>query len=209
MVELVVVIVLVGILGAVAAARYFDGSSFDASAYAEQTKAMLRYAQKTAVAQHRPVFVVFSPKRIALCFNFRLDPACSPANRVQPPSGSNRNSAATAAQCGAANWYCEGTPDNLAYSRLGAGAGDAYFLFDALGRPLAAADPVGAEAPGFAPLVLRIAGDGRNRDLTVTPESGYVYGPRAPARRHPDRTNPVHRHRLGGGGRRAAGDALQ
>jgi MSHA pilin protein MshC len=175
MVELVVVIVLVGILGAVAAARYFDRGSFDASAYAEQTKAMLRYAQKTAVAQHRPVFVVFSPKRIALCFNFRLDPACAPANRVQPPGGSNSNGAATAVQCGVPDWSCEGTPDNLAYSRQGALAADPYFLFDALGRPLAAADAVGAEAPTFAPLVLRIAGEGGNRDLTVTPESGYVY----------------------------------
>jgi MSHA pilin protein MshC len=175
MVELVVVIVLVGILGAVAAARYFDRGSFDAAAYAEQTKSMLRYAQKTAVAQHRPVFVVFSPKRIALCFNFKGDPACSAANRVQPPGGSNSNSAATVAQCGAANWYCEGTPDNLAYARQGAGAADAYFSFDALGRPLAAADPAGIETPSFASLALRISGDGQQRDLTISPESGYVY----------------------------------
>jgi MSHA pilin protein MshC len=174
-VELVVVIVLVGILGAVAAARYFDRGSFDASAYAEQTKSMLRYAQKTAVAQHRPVFVVFSAKRIALCFDYRADPACGAANRVQPPGGSNSNSAATIAQCGVSDWYCEGTPDNLAYSQQGAGAGAAYFLFDALGRPLAAADQLSTQAPSFSGLVLRISGEGQNRDLAISPESGYVY----------------------------------
>jgi MSHA pilin protein MshC len=175
MVELVVVIVLAGILGAVAAARYFDRGSFDASAYAEQTKSMLRYAQKTAVAQHRPVFVVLSSKRIALCFNFRTDPGCAAANRVQSPGGSNSGSPATVAQCGDASWYCEGTPDNLAYSQQGAGAGAAYFFFDALGRPLAEADPVPSETPRFAGLVLRIAGNGISRDVTVSPESGYVY----------------------------------
>lgn len=175
MVEMVVVIVLIGILGAVAAARYFDRGSFDASAYAEQTKSMLRYAQKTAVAQHRPVFVVLSARRIALCFDFRADPACSAANRVQPPAGRNSNSPATIAQCAATNWYCEGTPDNLSYSQQGAGAGAAYFFFDALGRPLAAADPIPSLTSSFAGLVLRIAGDGQTRDLTISPESGYVY----------------------------------
>jgi MSHA pilin protein MshC len=166
--------VLVGILGAVAAARYFDRGGFDASAYAEQTKSMLRYAQKTAVAQHRPVFVVFAAKRIALCFDYRADPACGATNRVRPPGGSNSNSGATMVQCAVSDWYCEGTPDNLAYSQQGAGAG-AYFLFDALGRPLAAADPVSTLAPSFTGLVLRISGEGQTRDLKISPESGYVY----------------------------------
>lgn len=173
LVELVVVIVLIGILGAVAAARYFDRGSFDAAAYAGQTTSMLRYAQKVAVAQRRPVYVVLSARRIALCFNFRTDAACGAANRVQAPGGRNSNSAATIARCGAVNWYCEGTPDNLAYAQQGTAA--AYFLFDALGRPLAVADSLTTQAPSFAPLVLRISGEGQQRDLTVSPESGYVY----------------------------------
>jgi MSHA pilin protein MshC len=175
MVELVVVMILIGILGAVAAARYFDRGSFDASAYAEQTKSMLRYAQKIAVAQHRPVFVVFASKRIALCYNYRADPACGAANRVPAPGGRNSNSSATVSQCAAADWYCEGTPDNLAYQQQGASAGAAYFFFDALGRPLAAGDPIAIETPSFAGLVLRVTGGGQSRDLTISPESGYVY----------------------------------
>lgn len=170
MVELVVVIVVVGILGAVAAARFFDNAGFDAAAYAGQTRTMLRYAQKTAVAQRRPVFVVFTERRIALCFNFATDPGCAGGNRLLAPSG-NSGSAATVARCAAADWYCEGTPDNLAYAVQG---GAASFSFDALGRPFAAADMVPGETSSFAGLVLRISGDGVNRDLSVSPETGYV-----------------------------------
>jgi MSHA pilin protein MshC len=165
MIELVLVIVLVGILGAVATARYVDNARFDAAAYAEQTRTMLRYGQKVAVAQHRPVFVVFSNKRIALCF----DAACSNANRLLAPGGANSGSRATAANCAAATWYCEGTPDSLAYALQGANAGN--FFFDALGQPFA----VTVGTPALAALVVRITGDGLNRDVTVSPETGYVY----------------------------------
>jgi len=175
MVELVVVIVLVGILGAVASARYFDNAGFDAAAYAEQIRTMLRYAQKSAVAQHRPVFVVFGSKRIALCFNYRTDPGCSAANRVLAPAGANSGASATVAQCAAPDWYCEGTPARLAYALQGAGAGTAYIFFDALGRTYAAADPIPGDSSSFTGLVLRVTGDGINRDITISQETGYVY----------------------------------
>ena len=68
LVELVIVIVIMGIMGAVAASRYFDRSSFDASAYTEQVRAMLRYGQKVAIAQNRPVFVRLDGSSVALCF---------------------------------------------------------------------------------------------------------------------------------------------
>jgi MSHA pilin protein MshC len=164
--------VLIGILGAVASARYFDSAGFDAAAYAEQTRSMLRYAQKIAVAQRRPVFVVFDVKRIALCFNYRLDASCSGANRVLAPAGANSGSSATVAECGAADWYCEGTPANLAYTQT---ASPGYFFFDALGRPFSAADPYPGEPASFAGLVVRITGDGLNHDVTVSQETGYVH----------------------------------
>jgi MSHA pilin protein MshC len=176
LVELVVVLVVVGILGAVASARYFDSAGFDAAAYAEQTRTMLRYAQKSAIAQRRPVFVVFGPRRIALCFNFRVDATCAGGNRVLAPSGANSGTTATVAACGAADWYCEATPDKLAYALLPP-AGSAYFFFDPQGRPFAAADqyPSPGEASSFADLVLRITGDGMNHDVTVSQETGYVF----------------------------------
>lgn len=163
MIELVVVIVLVGILGAVATARYFDNTGFDAAAYAEQTRSMLRYGQKVAVAQHRPVFVMFGTNRIALCF----DTGC--AGRVLAPGGANSGSGATVANCADATWYCEGTPDTLAYSLQGAGAGN--FFFDALGQPFAAT----AGTPALAGMAVRISSGGVNRDITVSAGTGYVY----------------------------------
>jgi MSHA pilin protein MshC len=174
LVELVVVMVLIGILGAVASARYFDNARFDASAYAEQTRSMLRFAQRTAVAQRRPVFVVFSANRIALCFNYRAAPTCAGGNRVLAPSGANSGSIATKANCLAApDWYCEGTPANLTYALLGGGGG--YFFFDALGRPYAAADPIPGDTSSFTGLVVRISGDNLNHDVTISQETGYVY----------------------------------
>ena len=171
LVELVVVMVLIGILGAVASARFFDSAGFDAAAYTDQSRSLLRYAQKVAVAQHRPVFVVFGGNRIALCFNFQADPSCSGGNRVLAPSGANSGSKSTVANCVATNWYCEGTPNNLAYA-LQAGGGN--FYFNALGKPFAAADPVGNQTSSFAGLVLRITGDGANHDVRVAAETGYV-----------------------------------
>lgn len=173
MVELVVVMVLIGILGAVASARYFDSGAFDASAYAGQTRTMLRYAQKVAVAQRRPVFVVFTNNRIALCFNFRADPSCSGGNQVLAPGGANSGSSATVASCGAPGWYCEGTPSGLAYQQTGAAA--AYIFFDGLGRPRAESDPIPGDTSAFGGLVLRIAGAGVLHDVTVSKETGYVY----------------------------------
>lgn len=165
MIELVVVIVLIGILGAVATARYVDNARFDAAGYAEQTRSMLRYGQKVAVAQRRPVYIVFSNKRIALCF----DAACASVNRLLAPTGANSGGRVTVANCADTTWYCEGTPDNLAYALQGAGAGN--FFFDALGQPFAAT----AGTPALSGLVVRITGDGLNRDVTVSAETGYVY----------------------------------
>ena len=57
MVELIMVIVIVGVLAAVAASRFFVRTGFDVAAFAEQVRAMARYAQKLAVAQNRVVWV--------------------------------------------------------------------------------------------------------------------------------------------------------
>jgi len=175
LVELVVVLVVIGILGAVASARYFDSAGVDAATYAEQTRTMLRYAQKSAIAQHRPVFVVFSVRRIALCFNLRADASCTGGNRVLAPAGANSGAKATVAACDGTTWYCEATPDKLAYALTVTNT--AYFFFDPQGRPFAAADayPSPGDASSFPGLVLRITGGGQNHDVVVSQDTGYVY----------------------------------
>jgi MSHA pilin protein MshC len=49
-IELVLVIVIVAILGAIAGPRFFDNSTFEERAYYDELVTSLRYAQKVAVA---------------------------------------------------------------------------------------------------------------------------------------------------------------
>jgi MSHA pilin protein MshC len=49
-IELVLVIVIVAILGAIAGPRFFDNSTFDERAYYDELVTSIRYAQKVAVA---------------------------------------------------------------------------------------------------------------------------------------------------------------
>lgn len=60
LVELVVTMIIIGILALVALPRFFEKSSFESRAFYDQTLAMLRYAQKTAIAQRRLVCVIYS-----------------------------------------------------------------------------------------------------------------------------------------------------
>lgn len=49
-VELVLVIAIIAILGAMVGPRFFDNAAFDERAYADELASSLRYAQKVAVA---------------------------------------------------------------------------------------------------------------------------------------------------------------
>jgi MSHA pilin protein MshC len=176
LVELVAVMIVIGILGAVGMARFFDRTGFDADAFTQQTRAMLRFAQKVAVAQNRPVYVRLDGNSVALCFN----PGCGTADQVLAPSGANSGSSATKAYCGAPAWYCEGRPANLGYALSPAApyAGSSnYFYFDAQGKPFsaAAADRDPSSKSRFTGLALTISGDGLARTVTVVADTGYVY----------------------------------
>lgn len=54
------VIVLVGVLAVYAAPRLFNATDFYARGFHDETLALLRYAQKTAIAQRRTVCVSFT-----------------------------------------------------------------------------------------------------------------------------------------------------
>lgn len=166
LVELVVVIILVGILGAIGAARYFDRGGFDAAAFAEQTRAALRFGQKLAIAQHRPVYAQMNGSTIALCF--ASTSPCPAASRV-PALGSNGGAAA----CAPASWYCEAAPGRIGYAVLPALA--STFCFNALGQPGMVASGGACNSGAFLGATINITGDGNTTALNVASETGYVY----------------------------------
>lgn len=66
LVELIMVMVIVGILAAVVAPRFFDANVFKSRGFADQVQATLRYAQKEAIAQHRLVCVTLASTSVTL-----------------------------------------------------------------------------------------------------------------------------------------------
>ena len=82
-VELVTVIIIIGIIGAMAAPKFFDNNIFQERGFRDQVVATLRYAQKAAIAQHRYVCVGFTATTVTLTF----DPASTthaPVSCTQP-----------------------------------------------------------------------------------------------------------------------------
>ncbi|WP_395012151.1 Tfp pilus assembly protein FimT/FimU [Undibacterium sp.] len=56
-VELIMVMVILGILSAIALPRFNGRVEYDSRGFFDQTQNMIRYAQKTAIGQRRPVWV--------------------------------------------------------------------------------------------------------------------------------------------------------
>lgn len=171
LVELVMVIVIVGILGAVVAPRFVNRATFDASGYNNQLVALLRYGQKLAIAQNRNVFVRLNGSSVALCYNA----TCAAGARVLAPAGSNTATAATRLRCvdPATNvfdggWACEGVPDGVAMTAA------ATFYFDATGTPFAAGDGQPTLVSTF-PDRLNVSVSGAGIALTTSIEGGTGY----------------------------------
>lgn len=162
MVELIIVMVLVGILAAVAGGRFFDRSSPDADAFADQARALLRYAQKAAIARNSPVFVQLDDNRIALCYD-RPQGNCADANRVAA-TGSGIGGVASEIHCQDERWYCLGLPQGV---QVSLSTPMTEFSFDALGRPF-------ATSGRFDGLTMTIASPGETRTVSVNHETGYV-----------------------------------
>jgi MSHA pilin protein MshC len=66
LIELIMVIVMLGVLAVFAAPRLFNSSDFYARGFHDETLALLRYAQKTAIAQRRTVCVAFTSSSATL-----------------------------------------------------------------------------------------------------------------------------------------------
>jgi MSHA pilin protein MshC len=84
-VELVAVIVITGIIAAIAAPRFIGVDAFDARGSHGTLISALRYAQKTAIAQRRNVFVNINTTTRVVCLGYTNDcnsPVIDPATQA-------------------------------------------------------------------------------------------------------------------------------
>jgi MSHA pilin protein MshC len=161
LVEMISMLIIMGILAAVAIPRFFNRQTFDARIFFDQTQSMMRYAQKLAIAQNRNVHVRLDGASFAFCFNaFAADGSCD--NQVPPPAGANSGSAATLAACGNSNtWFCEAIPAGIAYMATPSASS---FFFNALGQPSTSGK-----------LDITLSSGGALRHIFVEHDTGYVH----------------------------------
>ncbi|MFZ3219220.1 MAG: prepilin-type N-terminal cleavage/methylation domain-containing protein [Rhodoferax sp.] len=148
--ELIMVMVLVGVLAVVAAPRIFNTNDFNGRGFHDETLAMLRYAQKTAIAQRRTVCVTFGASTLTLAI------AAAPATSSCAAPGALRgpNGAAPVITAKSTVTYA-----NPAYPEL---------RFDGLGQPL--------DATGVALAAGRtLQVSGAASTITVEAVTGYVH----------------------------------
>ena len=85
LVELVLVMVIAGILAAVAMPRLVGNNGFSTRGFADELAATLRFAQKLAVAQRRAVFVQITAADASLCYVATTP--CPAADQAPGPGG--------------------------------------------------------------------------------------------------------------------------
>ena len=117
MIELIMVVVLMGVLAVFVAPR-FNSTDFSARGLHDQTLALLRYAQKSAIAKRRTVCVAFTATTVSLTV---ASLSTSTLTCDTPLAGAGGSSTVTART-------------GVQFSRFPATA----FRFDALGAPSAA-----------------------------------------------------------------------
>jgi len=150
--ELVIVLVLIGILSAVAVPRMFDMDQFSARGTRDFVGAALRYAQKSAVAMRRNVCVNIAATQLTITYatNAGADQACPSTNPLVNPGNGLP--------------YGDGSNALPAQAPM---ASTGSLIFDAQGRPLSAPG-----TPRTTALSLTVTGHAT--PLTIEPETGTV-----------------------------------
>ncbi len=137
LVELVATLAVIGVLAAFAIPRMVDRTGFESRGFFDQAQALVRYAQKIAIAQRQsppkpPVYVVIIANQIRVCYNADCatpvtDPITGSALVLNAPSGVTVSSPTpTFSFTGA------GTPSisaQLAISVTSTGVGDSNRIF--------------------------------------------------------------------------------
>lgn len=152
MIELVMVMVLAGILAIAVIPRFADKSTFDTRGFFDQSVAMLRYAQKVAIAQRTPVCVSANAATQSIFLYYAAVPvSASPCTSAAELANPVINPAENIG-------FLKTAPSGVTLSAT------VVFYFDALGRP----NPNN-------PHTITITGDGVTQTIQVEAETGYVH----------------------------------
>lgn len=148
LVELVVTLVIVGILAAFVAPRFFGTHGFEERGFHDETMFALRFAQKAAIAQRRLVCVEFPDNKTLRLRIASANPAAVCNTDLTGPDGKTP-------------YTIDATADTkYRNADVKFAAVPATVTFDPLGKPGAAAS---VSVAGFTPAI------------TVEAETGYVH----------------------------------
>jgi MSHA pilin protein MshC len=148
--ELVIVLVITGILAAVAIPRLFDKSGFAARGARDYVASALRFAQKSAVAMRRNVCVTVGTTAVTMTY---------------------ATAAGSSAACSAAVTNpATGLPySSTVYEQGATVSGTLSLAFDSLGRPMSGGAP-----PVLLTSSQSVSVSGYPTAITIEPETGYV-----------------------------------
>ena len=150
--ELITVVTVLGALSVYAVPRMMDNSSFFARGFHDETIALLRYAQKTAVAQRRNVCATFTGTSAQLSIASTAGGACDTALSGPAQNCSQGLPAGTKA--------CVQARSGVSFSTV-----PAVLTFNGLGQPILGAQLIQV-AVGGAPIARRIM---------IEDSTGYVH----------------------------------
>jgi MSHA pilin protein MshC len=155
--ELITIIVILGIISAVAVPRFFDRNVFESRGFYDQVISTLRYAQKAAIAQHRFV--------------------CVAITTVQTITLTQGSTAACGGALGSPTGEASFTVSSDNVSITAPAVGD-FISFDCLGRPRTVGNVAASCAPGNVVGVLAVNSTLQVQDapaITIEAETGYVH----------------------------------
>ena len=149
--ELVTVIVIAGILGAIIYNR-ISITSFGVNGYTSEVKSAVRYAHKLAVAQRTNIYVNVAASSVALCYN----PGCTTPVHALGGSLCNPN----------ANDFNLCAPGGVTATTI-----PVPFYLDSLGRP----HITSTTALAASSLTIVLSDGTDSGTITIEPQTGYVH----------------------------------